>query len=264
MVVSASDNSGRDKALALFTSGLLSTVVGYPLDLIRTRILFGNSVGAFTGMGKGLPYTVMLSTFKSGCVWPIQEECEKRVKTLKVEHFYAVLLSGGISNVIPTLFFSPFNVVKVHLIRDSTKQNAFTVAKNIYHTHGLGFFYKGVIVTMFKDFLWGALYFPAVDNLKDRIEKKCPELNKTVRDTSAIFIGAVWATAATSSIDAFRLHRMNEDKVQLSFMQTLKKALALTKPNLLATLTGVTRVSMGVTIGHTAYLYIINKLEKKI
>lgn len=251
-------NSPLHQAMALLGSGCLSTTVGFPLESLRVRILFGNQIGAATSLGRGLVFSQSLSIVKTGCIWPLQEVIKKYLSEQKVSGLYATFISGGISNVLPNAILAPFSITKVHLMRDYKSQSWIAVSYNIYRLSGVRGFYKGNSATMVRDAAWGMIYFPAMDVIQRKVNDVVPGAPEFVNDSVSTFGGAVVATSLTSWIDAIRLHMMNNDRVvHESFGKLVRCALSPTRANIISTALGVLRVGICTAVAHTSYKAIL-------
>lgn len=246
-------NKISDTTLASFGAGFTSTIFGHPLDLLRMRILFGNSI-AFSNLNKGIKYSLIVSALKSGLTWPIQESLQKKLDVHNIEGLRAKILSGGIASALPNLIFSPFNIVRVHLLRDNSKYTPFQIAKMIYAGSGFRGFYKAISTTSIRDGSWGIVYFTSEENLRTKIKKLSPDKHQMTINFQASVYASTLATATTAWIDAVRLHLINADKVRYtSYREIFKKALAPSKANFLATSIGVIRVIISTAVSRVAF-----------
>jgi len=259
----SNQSTALHQATALLGSGCVSTTVGFPLESLRIRLLFGNQIGATSTLGRGLVFSQSLSVIKTGCIWPLQEMINKYLAEQKVSGVYSTIISGGISNLLPNTILAPFSITKVHLMRDYKRQSWIAVSYNIYRLNGVMGFYKGNSATMLRDAAWGMIYFPAYELFNQQIRQHVPKSSIFANDMTSTFAGAVTASILTSWIDAIRLHMMNQDRIaHESFSKLVRCALAPTKANILSTSMGVLRVGICTSIAHTSYNAILRYLKK--
>jgi len=137
--------------------GFVASTVGFPLDVLRIRLLFGTALqrNFFNGFLFTFPYTIL----KSGLVWPFQRNikqlCEERVSG-----FGGTLLSGTIGNALPGVLLNPLNIIKVRLMESHDSKKVREVVREIIDTEGKEAFRRGLCATLTRDALWGMLYFP--------------------------------------------------------------------------------------------------------
>ncbi len=249
--------------LASFSSGCLSTGVGFPLETMRIRLLLGNQIGQLSTLNRGLSLGLSLSVIKAGGVWPLQEAMKKYLDQHQIGGGYQTLVSGGVSNIVPNCLLAPGNIIRVHLMRDRHPQPIFSVAQAIFQKRGILGFYQGVAVTIVRDFVWGTLYFPAVNKIGKAITDHSPTTPPLAQEGLSSFGAAAYATSLTAWIDATRLHVMNKDRVRTdSLLKIIQHSLVLNRTNILATFLGILRVSLAVTMAHTSYRQALFTLEK--
>jgi hypothetical protein len=241
----------------------MSTLISYPLDAFRVRILFG--VPKTKNLMNGIIFTFLFSVFKQGLVWPIQKDFQEYVKLSGQfeNEFLGIIVSGTIGNLIPSILFNPFNIIKVRYMETHEKQSFFQITKNIYIQEGIKAFSKGLIPTLLRDGIWGMIYFPVFSYLQE-VNSKINQEKTFFSLISATTTAASLATIFSSLFDGVRLHQQRSIDPQIgyhhSFWSGLKIAITPNKNNFMATLTGIIRVVISTVMGHLTYL----KISKQI
>lgn len=86
----------------------------------------------------GIIFTFLFSVFKQGLVWPIQKDFQVFYNFFYIifiiiqeyvklsgqfeNEFLGIIVSGTIGNLIPSILFNPFNIIKVRYMETHEKQ----------------------------------------------------------------------------------------------------------------------------------------------
>eukprot|EP01098_Paradermamoeba_levis_P007689 TRINITY_DN3204_c0_g3_i1.p1 TRINITY_DN3204_c0_g3~~TRINITY_DN3204_c0_g3_i1.p1 ORF type:complete len:314 (-),score=77.07 TRINITY_DN3204_c0_g3_i1:559-1428(-) len=194
--------------LAGLCAGFVSTMMGYPIDALRVRLLFGTSP---KNIMNGIVFNTIYSTLKSGLVWPLQKTLETAFNQRKTDqlqkknssssssssaptsassstvsststsspsensishhHLTSTVLAGIIGNSIPGLLCNPANVIKVRYMECEAKKTLSQIIRQMYHEDGLSVFKKGILATLLRDSTWGLLYFPIYAKMREITSK---------------------------------------------------------------------------------------------
>ena len=118
-------------------SGITQTIVGHPLDTIKTRIQNKNKIiWNVKNLYKGVPYPLLSSTLINAGLFGITERSYKIT-----QNYY---LSGFIAGSIMTPFIAPFELLKVR------EQNY--CKKNIK-------LWRGFLPTLYRESIGTSIYF---------------------------------------------------------------------------------------------------------
>jgi len=80
--------------------------------------------------------------------------------------------SSTITGIIMAAINTPVNIVKIQLQHDHMSKNTFKdVTKEIYNLNGIRSFYKGGLVTLYRDVSWNVIYFPMFDIVTKKIRQ---------------------------------------------------------------------------------------------
>jgi len=249
--------------LAGLSAGLVSTSAGYPLDVVRVRLLFKQS--AITNLGSGFTFAFLVSIGKAGLVWPLQKTIQDSIRNNSgLQNELAIkFLSGACGNVIPGILFNPANVVKVRYMEDSrTNKSLHEIVSHIYHTEGWTAFKKGLGATLLRDSVWGMVYFPLYTAIRRKFSQN-PSKDFWM-NTSASAIAAGLSTLLTSSLDGARLFEQktaHPEKGGHTFLKGLKMVIKPTWNNFGGTMFGVIRVTITTVLGHVTFMEIMKQLE---
>jgi len=235
--------------------GFVASTVGFPLDVLRTRLLFGGQLHGnfFNGFLFTFPYTIL----KTGLVWPLQRNikqlCEERVSG-----FGGTLLSGTIGNALPGVLLNPLNIIKVRLMESHDPKKVREVVKQIITTEGKEAFRRGLCATLTRDALWGMLYFPLFEfhqrHLTPHISSRNTEQHSLLQLVTASVSAASMSTLCTSVIDSMRMYQMKSLSEHRGWRDAWRISIKPTHLNILATMSGVSRVAITTALGHVSYL----------
>jgi len=241
-----------------FNAGMASTMIAYPLDVARVRILFGTSMKNITN---GLGFTSVFSIVKQGLVWPLQKTLQNYADERRFVGFGGILISGAIGNVIPGIICNPANVIKVRYMESHKAITLREICKDIINNEGWLVFKQGIEATILRDAVWGSVYFPVYTYFKQYLNEKSN--NEFLVNMTCSSTAAATATTLSSFLDGIRLWQMKSagKEGHYSFTQGLKFVLKPTRSNFLATFTGVLRVTISTTLGHLTYLYTTKFIE---
>ncbi len=222
--------NSRD-SMAGLAAGLMNSIVGYPLDVIRIRTLFGKKLG---NLSNGFFFSMTYSLIKNGAIWPLQKSIRESTNDQNA------FLSGCVANLIPATILNPFNLVRVRYAQSATPMTLYGICKNINSHREL---FRGYPITLLRDGIWGGIYF----SLYQTLEKDHQKL------TSSLISGGV-ATFITSWIDGIRLYQQKHAESPTSFKEMIKSVSQPNRKNCISTLTGVTRVTLTTSIAHMTFL----------
>jgi len=245
-------------------AGLVSTTIGYPLDVARVRYLFGSNT---KNLSNGMAFAFLYSIGKSGLVWPLQKDMHEKIE----RHFpgkVGTILSGAFGNVVPGVIFNPCNVIKVRYMESSDKTTLRQILQHIRTQEGFGVFKKGIVATVLRDSIWGMLYFSTFSHLKTTLYPVKKNQRAEIMSTmTASAVAASTSTFLTSFLDAARLFQQKSvdarTKNYYSFWSGLKMAFIPSQRNFLSILTGVGRVTITTVFGHLTFLAITSTLTSK-
>lgn len=161
-------------ALAGASLATIVTIVGYPFDLIKTRMQTGRYLsslqclsytwkkGGFLGFYRGSTMPWISHLTKRPLQYPVAEY-------MKEKGICNNYLIGAFSGILGTVFGTPLQVIKVS-IQTSKKDNNLNVSKVInqnYQLHGWRGFFRGFIPTLIKDTLYSASFVGNYYYLRD-------------------------------------------------------------------------------------------------
>lgn len=188
--------------LAGITQATLVTVVGYPFDLIKSRMQTGNYRGTIDCIFKSIASEGPMVLYRGATApWishlmkrPIQYPMAEKLKQYLTGTSNNYLI-GGATGAIGPLFGTPLQVVKVGM-QTSTRSdfNTWQYVKHIAQTKGLKGFYRGFGPTVMKDTLFGASFLGHYYTLRDYFIKHSAS---DVPTWQATFISGATAHCAT-------------------------------------------------------------------
>ena len=151
------------------TQATLVTAVGYPFDLIKTKMQADNYKSSFEcvkntfsahgikGFYRGSTAPWISHLLKRPYQYPVGEYL-KTLPNTGIVHNYMI---GGVLGASGSILGTPLQVVKVGMQttqnnQDQVYKNTRSFLKNIIKTEGVRGMYRGFIPTMVKDSLYGA------------------------------------------------------------------------------------------------------------
>lgn len=163
---------------AAATQATLVTVVGYPFDLIKTKMQVGEYNGSIQCLRSIIKNEGPLALYRGASApWlshmmkrPIQFPLAELMKShmTGVSNNYII---GGATGALGPLFGTPIQVVKVGMQTSKIKTSG-EYTKMLWKTSGVKGFYRGFVPTMFKDTLFGASFVGHYLTLRDYFESQ--------------------------------------------------------------------------------------------
>jgi hypothetical protein len=172
---------GMNDMLAGMGHALATTAVGYPFDLIKSRLQTGkyaNSIlclkstfrnEGIRGLYRGGSMPLLSHLLKRPIQYPIAEWMKKEMNTTNsILGNYGI---GALNGLTSPLIGTPLQVVKVSMQTSSGseagKKNSWSYIKHNFHTNGIMGFYRGFIPTAVKDTVFGTSYIGTYYTLRD-------------------------------------------------------------------------------------------------
>lgn len=131
------------------TIGITQTIIGYPLDTLKTLKQNNQSITNYKiiNIYKGVQYPLLINTIYNSIFFGIYDYSNKKNNN----HF----ISGGIAGGISSIVLNPFEVYK---IKSQTQHRL--QFKNKY-------IYKGLHLTCIREIISGGVYFSSYNTLKN-------------------------------------------------------------------------------------------------
>jgi hypothetical protein len=186
-------------------------------------------------------------------------------------------------NVIPGVIFTPANVIKVRYMESTQKRTLINIISTTLKNEGIHAFFKGIGATILRDSIWGVIYFPLYNHIKNSFTKTDDTSTTSKPDSKAEFWHALVASTTAASaatfmssfFDGVRLLQQRtashkeapgtsilKSQIQ-SFFKGLKKVTKPTGRNAKATFTGVARVVVSTVTGQMTFVQVNKLLEQK-
>mmetsp|Transcript_32697 Transcript_32697/g.45377 ORF Transcript_32697/g.45377 Transcript_32697/m.45377 type:complete len:291 (-) Transcript_32697:183-1055(-) len=194
-----------DHAFAGAFAGIIGTVLGFPLDTIKTRMQATSSTnlgpanlafkiirnegiirGFYRGIGPPIVALTTLNTLGFSCyaycknvlgvgrVGPVA----MNNGDIKFEFDPKVLVAGSMCGPIGSLISTPFEFVKIQMQLDNVSGNRYSSSWNavgcIYREHGMRALYTGHAVNTIREVIFLAAYFGFYEHSKAIFEQKLP------------------------------------------------------------------------------------------
>lgn len=154
-----------NNALAGGVQATLVTIVGYPFDLVKTRMQAGKYVNSIDCLKKTILKEGFLGIYRGASMpWlshlvkrPLQFPLAEYMKDNNWSNNYMI---GGVSAVTGTIFGTPLQVVKVSIQTSSgqVNKNALSYIRDNFQRNGVVGFYRGFFPTLMKDSVFGASF----------------------------------------------------------------------------------------------------------
>lgn len=161
--------------LAGATQATLVTIVGYPFDLIKSRMQTGSylstmhcirdtvSTEGVTALYRGATAPWVSHLLKRPIQYPIAEWLKNRMPGTSNNY-----LIGGLTGAIGPLFGTPLQVIKVGMQTSRVGDHTTSVyIRNILERNGISGMYRGLLPTVMKDTLFGASFIGHYYTLRD-------------------------------------------------------------------------------------------------
>lgn len=235
-----------------FLSGLTSSIILQPLDLLKTRIqqsqgtslmgslkeiktlpaLWRGTVPSAlrTSVGSALYFTTLNATrtYIANASSKADAATSQRSSTVLPKlSMHANLLSGAVVRGTVGFLTMPITVIKVQY--ESTFYNYKSIlgaARGIYAQSGIPGFFYGFGVTFVRDAPYAGLYVLFYEKSKDLLNKMIRHPESTVSspaiNSSSAFISATLATTITAPFDTIKTRVQLDHNKYPSFIKTAK------------------------------------------
>ena len=241
--------TGIASAFSGGASGLISSIILQPLDVLKTNLIImpknlqktskAGMFESFSVVSKYIYDTRGVKGFWIGTLPGVAKAITSASvffyvlpicqNLLKNEHGFSEhttnFLSSGFSRCLSTLVANPFNVVKTRMLlfdRMSEYPSLFVAIKKIYKKEGSLGFLKGGITVMLRDFPFGSIMYTTYTIINKTFEDGGKE-HKILYFFSAILAGSI-ATICTQPFEIIRIHLQANESVK----GASKKPLSLT------------------------------------
>lgn len=233
------------KYISCMVSGIVTTTIFQPIDVIRTRYFFDSTKNlSLRALYNGYIFNTYTTILKQCASLPTQEFIKTKLPFTQITN---ESIAGLISGLTLSLVSTPINTIKIPLMSNSNN-TVTTTTKSIYINYGLKGFYRGGIGTLMRDVVWNGIYFPIFYKLNKTIDNKFLSSN----------IAAAIALCFSYPFDGIRLYRQN-NKHNYNFWYGFKYSFNTSKENYKSFLMCLFRVPLSFSISHYLYL-LLNEL----
>jgi len=166
----------RNNALAGGVQATLVTIVGYPFDLVKTRMQAGKYSNALDCLKTTIRTEGVFGIYRgSSMPWlshllkrPLQYPLAEYLKENKWSNNYVI---GSLSAMTGSIFGTPLQVVKVSIQTSSgqVNKNAFSYIRENFQRNGVVGFYRGFLPTLIKDSIFGASFVGNYYTFRDHL-----------------------------------------------------------------------------------------------
>ena len=225
-------------AIGGFSAGVLGTIIGYPLDTIKTRMQTSNQgtmlnvtkemarVEGWRGFYKGVTLPLLSLTilntlnFTSFNFWwrVLQPQTEGTGTSSQQTHLPSVFLAGALAGPIASIISTPEHFIKTQMQIDNTrssplfKNGSLAAAKTLYSsTNSIRVFYIGHASNTLRESIFLGLYFTSYQALRAVI------VNNTNLDKAAIPLAGGLA-GALAWVGSFPLDNIKANVMSDYFM----------------------------------------------
>eukprot|EP00547_Thalassionema_nitzschioides_P015659 CAMPEP_0194253480 /NCGR_PEP_ID=MMETSP0158-20130606/29990_1 /TAXON_ID=33649 /ORGANISM="Thalassionema nitzschioides, Strain L26-B" /LENGTH=299 /DNA_ID=CAMNT_0038991203 /DNA_START=214 /DNA_END=1116 /DNA_ORIENTATION=- len=176
-------NFGEEAAGGL-AAGIVGTVIGFPLDLVKTRMQTQNHSGGMTSVALHIVRTEGIASLYRGIAPPLLSlSVVNTIGFTSYSYFREVVFQGKngwdynnmLSGMMGTPFFSlittPENFVKTQMQLDNVNtrrfQSSFHCASTLVREHGPTVLYTGHVVNTIREAAFMASYFYVYEGLRE-------------------------------------------------------------------------------------------------
>ena len=238
-------------AIGGFSAGVLGTIIGYPLDTIKTRMQTSNlgtmmnvtkemaRVEGWRGFYKGVTLPLLSLTilntlnFTSFNFWwrVLQPQTEGTFPTSSQQpHLPSIFLAGALAGPIASIISTPEHFIKTQMQIDNTrssplfKNGSLAAAKTLYSsTNSIRVFYIGHASNTLRESIFLGLYFTSYQALRTVI------VNNTNLDQAAIpFAGGI--AGALAWVGSFPLDNIKANVMSDYVMMKHSSSTTTNKP----------------------------------
>jgi len=185
---------GVKEVLSGSFAGIVGTIFGHPLDLIKVRLQTQNEYkgtfdclykvwkneGIIRGFYRGLLPPIVNLTFLNSLSFGSYSQIKiwlsyytgLRIDTSSESTSFspAYFIAGGMTGSLAGLFSTPFEMVKIRMQLDNISTRRFTgsfhCVRTLYREQGLLYLYTGFRVNTLREVLFGSVYFGSYEHLK--------------------------------------------------------------------------------------------------
>lgn len=152
------------------------TAVGYPFDLVKSRLQTGNYKNSFDCLKKIVSAEGLSGIYRGSLMpWishmikrPIQYPISEYLKEQEFTNNYVI---GTVTGAIGPIFGTPLQVVKVAVQTSAGKdnKNSMSYVKDNYRRNGIKGFYRGFLPTALKDSVFGMSFIGNYYTFRDHV-----------------------------------------------------------------------------------------------
>lgn len=178
-----------------FSVGIASTITGFPLDTLKTRMQTGMYPNllvcikqtyindGFCGFYRGALFPLIAMSIRRGYQYPIFESIKKNMIENGNNTVFSNYMAGTITGFTGSFIACPAHVIKVQS-QDSHKtqiKNGIDCAKNVIQNKGYWGFYQGFRWQFIKDATFGGLFLGTYGLCKSHLKK--------MKENDELFLG---------------------------------------------------------------------------
>ena len=239
------DNSSY-KIKSGFITGLVQTILLYPLDTIHLRYFLNYQETQI--LYSGLAFTLFGNLIKKSLLFPVQDISSGYAKNKDIS--YPSMFSAFIGGTLG-LCLTPINSIRVPLQLNPINTVG-AVCRGIYQYHGILGFYRGGFGIFCRNFIWTFVYFPSFNYLLNLYH------SVLLSSITASFL----ATTLSYPLNSSRLYRQDHLN-NYSFRYGIRRAFDPTRSNLTSFLVGNLRISLSACFTHCVYLMVSSSSKLK-
>lgn len=191
-------------------ASILSSVVGYPFDVLKTRTqlsakgVVNNSIGTHFN---GLVCSAMRnSAFIGSKLYTYDFLCERRAP----EHFADRVAYGTVSGIVGATVGTPFDVVMVHLQSASKKTDLRKTILDIYKRSGVLGLWKGYVPTVHRAMVVTGCQLGVYNQVLHSMRENT-DCSHTTNMTLSCVSAGVMAAVFSNPFDVCKTRRMKSE-----------------------------------------------------
>lgn len=167
--------------LASIIQATLVTTVGYPFDLVKTKLQANKNIttyqyvkeiihnGGIKNLYKGSSMPWLSHMIKRPIQYPMSEFLKKKLNNNGYTSKHYNYMIGGIAGVYGSIIGNPLQVIKIAVQTQDNTKNSIAYIKYNFKNNGIRGFYRGLTATAIKDFMFGSCYMGTYYTLRDII-----------------------------------------------------------------------------------------------
>lgn len=184
----------RNDTISGAFAGVVGTVLGHPLDIVKVRVQVARAAAAASGsqtfqsrgivshlveiarregvlaLYKGVLSPVVALTILNTISFVLYGKAKRYCESQNLPIYFCCFVGGFFSGLSLSFISTPFEMVKIQMQLDNIREKKFRhstqCSRYLYRTYGIPAFYKGFCVNTVRETIYSAVYFTVYEFAK--------------------------------------------------------------------------------------------------